>query len=54
MTDYRNFDEAFALTNRLRTEGTDHLLEAARAAGGAAASSPRASATGTTSGAAGR
>jgi nucleoside-diphosphate-sugar epimerase len=31
--DYRNFDEAFALTNRLRTEATDHLLEGARAAG---------------------
>jgi nucleoside-diphosphate-sugar epimerase len=31
--DMRRFDEAFALTNRLRTEGTDHLLAAARAAG---------------------
>ena len=30
---FRGFDQAFALTNRLRTEGTDHLLEAARAAG---------------------
>ena len=29
----RRFDEAFALTNRLRTEGTDHLLAAARAVG---------------------
>jgi nucleoside-diphosphate-sugar epimerase len=29
----RNWDKAFALTNRLRTEGTDHLLAAARAAG---------------------
>jgi 2-alkyl-3-oxoalkanoate reductase len=29
----RNFDKAFALTNRLRTEGTDNLLAAARAAG---------------------
>ena len=29
----RKFDEAFAPTNRLRTEGTDHLLAAARAAG---------------------
>ena len=29
----RNFDKAFAQTNRLRTEGTDHLLAAARAAG---------------------
>jgi 2-alkyl-3-oxoalkanoate reductase len=32
-TNLRRFDEAFALTNRLRTEGTDHLLEAARAVG---------------------
>ena len=29
----KRFDEEFALTNRLRTEGTDHLVEAARAAG---------------------
>jgi nucleoside-diphosphate-sugar epimerase len=29
----RNIDKTFALTNRLRTEGTDHLLSAARAAG---------------------
>jgi nucleoside-diphosphate-sugar epimerase len=29
----RNFDRAFALTNRLRTEVTDHLIAAARAAG---------------------
>jgi 2-alkyl-3-oxoalkanoate reductase len=29
----RNFDRAFAETNRLRTEGTDILIEAARAAG---------------------
>ena len=29
----RNWDKAFALTNRLRTEGTDHLIAAARAAG---------------------
>jgi 2-alkyl-3-oxoalkanoate reductase len=29
----RNLDKAFAHTNRIRTEGTDHLLEAARAAG---------------------
>jgi 2-alkyl-3-oxoalkanoate reductase len=29
----RKFDEDFALTNRLRTEGTDNLLAAARAAG---------------------
>jgi nucleoside-diphosphate-sugar epimerase len=31
--DLRKFDESFALTNRLRTEGTDHLLAAARAVG---------------------
>lgn len=30
---FRNMDKEFALTNRLRTEGTDNLLEAARAAG---------------------
>ena len=30
---YKRFDDEFALTNRLRTEGTDHLLEGARAAG---------------------
>ena len=30
---FKNFDKEFALTNRLRTEGTDHLLEAAQAAG---------------------
>lgn len=29
----RKFDKTFALTNRLRTEGTDHLLAAAVAAG---------------------
>lgn len=29
----RRFDEAFAQTNRLRTEGTDHLVAAATAAG---------------------
>jgi nucleoside-diphosphate-sugar epimerase len=29
----RRFDESFALTNRLRTEGAEHLLAAARAAG---------------------
>jgi nucleoside-diphosphate-sugar epimerase len=33
MTSFRKFDREFALTNRLRTEGTDHLLEAARAVG---------------------
>jgi 2-alkyl-3-oxoalkanoate reductase len=31
--DFRHFDRWFALTNRLRTEGTDHLLAAARATG---------------------
>jgi nucleoside-diphosphate-sugar epimerase len=31
--DYKNFDAGFAMTNRLRTEGTDHLIEAARASG---------------------
>lgn len=31
--DMRHFDRDFALTNRLRTEGTDHLLSAARAVG---------------------
>src|SRR3954452_15599105 len=29
----RNLDAAFRVTNRLRTEGTDHLIAAARAAG---------------------
>lgn len=29
----RKFDDEFAMTNRLRSEGTDHLLAAARAAG---------------------
>jgi nucleoside-diphosphate-sugar epimerase len=29
----KRFDDEFAVTNRLRTEGTDHLVEAARAAG---------------------
>ncbi|HMJ34590.1 MAG TPA: NAD(P)-dependent oxidoreductase [Baekduia sp.] len=33
VTDMRHFDRVFATTNRLRTEGTAHLLEAARAAG---------------------
>lgn len=32
-TSLRRFDQVFALTNRLRTEGTDHLLAAAAAAG---------------------
>jgi nucleoside-diphosphate-sugar epimerase len=31
--DLKHFDRWFERTNRLRTEGTDHLLEAARAAG---------------------
>jgi nucleoside-diphosphate-sugar epimerase len=31
--DIRNFDQSFALTNRLRSEGTDHLLAAGRAVG---------------------
>ena len=31
--DMRHFDREFALTNRLRTEGTDHLLSAGQAAG---------------------
>ena len=30
---FKKFDKEFALTNRLRTEGTNHLLEATRAAG---------------------
>ncbi len=31
--DLRHFDRTFALTNRLRTEGTDYLLSAGQAAG---------------------
>jgi len=31
--DFRNFDQEFAVTNELRTRGTDYLLEAARKAG---------------------
>ncbi len=31
--DTRHFDREFALTNRLRTDGTDHLLSAGRAVG---------------------
>ena len=31
--DPRHFDRDFALTNRLRTEGTDHLMSAGRAVG---------------------
>jgi 2-alkyl-3-oxoalkanoate reductase len=33
MTDLKHFDQSFAPTNRLRTEGTDALLAAARAGG---------------------
>jgi nucleoside-diphosphate-sugar epimerase len=33
VTSLRNFDREFALTNRLRTEGVDHLLAAAYAVG---------------------
>jgi nucleoside-diphosphate-sugar epimerase len=33
VTDMKHFDRVFALTNRLRTEGTRHLLDGARAAG---------------------
>jgi len=33
MRSLKHFDDGFAVTNRLRTEGTSHLLEAARAAG---------------------
>jgi nucleoside-diphosphate-sugar epimerase len=32
-TDFKRFDETFALTNRLRTEGLDNLIAAAHAAG---------------------
>jgi nucleoside-diphosphate-sugar epimerase len=33
LSDYKHFDRSFAATNRLRTEGTDALVAAARAAG---------------------
>jgi nucleoside-diphosphate-sugar epimerase len=33
VTSFKDLDAALTLTNRLRTEGTDHLLAAARAAG---------------------
>ncbi|HEV7506681.1 MAG TPA: NAD(P)-dependent oxidoreductase [Thermoanaerobaculia bacterium] len=33
MRSLKHFDDDFAVTNRLRTEGTSHLLEAARVAG---------------------
>src|SRR4029450_6035025 len=39
-TDLRKFDAGFAATNRLRTEGTDHLLAAGRAAGARRARAP--------------
>src|SRR3954468_13413374 len=32
-SDLRHFDRTFAMTNRLRTEATDHLLSAGRAVG---------------------
>ena len=35
MKNLRRFDQEFALTNRLRTEGTRHLMHAAREAGAA-------------------
>lgn len=31
--DFKHFDDSFAVTNRLRTEGLDNLLEASQAAG---------------------
>ena len=33
MSSFRNFDKEFAVTNELRTKGTDYLLEAAQQAG---------------------
>jgi nucleoside-diphosphate-sugar epimerase len=33
MSSFRNFDKEFAVTNELRTRGTDYLLEAAQLAG---------------------
>src|SRR5579859_6320726 len=33
MRNFRNFDKEFAVTNELRTKGTDYLLEAAQQAG---------------------
>ena len=36
--DFRKFDQEFAVTNKLRTRGTDYLLEAARLAGSAGSS----------------
>ena len=49
--DMKNIDKAFALTNRLRTEGTEHLLAAAH---GHAARSPSPSPAGRTRAPAGR
>jgi nucleoside-diphosphate-sugar epimerase len=49
VTSLRNFDRAFAMTNHLRTEGTDNLVEDAALAG-ARRFVRRASATGTTGG----
>src|SRR5918912_4003049 len=39
--DMRHFDRDFALTNRLRTEGTDYLLSAGQAVGGRGVFAPR-------------
>ncbi|HEY6987582.1 MAG TPA: NAD(P)-dependent oxidoreductase, partial [Bryobacteraceae bacterium] len=33
MRSLKNFDKEFAVTNRLRTQGTEHLIAAAQAAG---------------------
>lgn len=33
LSDFKHFDDSFAVTNRLRTEGTDHLLAAAQTHG---------------------
>ena len=51
--DLRDFEGTFALTNRLRTEGTDHLLPPG-ARSGSSASSPRASPGGPSPAPAGR
>ena len=53
MKSFRNFDKEFAVTNELRSTGTDYLLEAAEMAG-TAGSSRRASSAGTTPGQAAR
>ena len=39
--DIKHFDWWFATTNRLRTDGTDHLLAAADATGGQRSRDPR-------------